>query len=369
MVLKCFSWFSARWLNYDTTYTISKKVCYQQTLKINKLGQCGVIYVIFILTAGFILGYAGAWIVMRYGAWFGTIDIPNSRSSHCKAVPKGAGLGILATMMLSGLVLKIHWFIWLPALVISIASFWGADKYILPVSARLAIHFVCSLFFVFFLLNFRQADAGSYMVCLPAMVFIAGTANFYNFMDGIDGIAGITGFIAFGLVAFHARLSGADMAFIGLSLALAFSCLGFLCFNIPRAKVFLGDVGSILLGFVFACFIVFLSENLMDFLVMAGFLAPFYFDEIYTMIVRIRHKDILVKPHRKHIYQLLANEGGIGHWKISLGYGTLQMIIGLAAILIHPWGMIWLLGFYAVCGLIFAGFYILIRKRFATSEN
>jgi Fuc2NAc and GlcNAc transferase len=325
--------------------------------------------VIFILTAGFILGYAGAWLVMRYGAWFGTIDIPNSRSSHFKAVPKGAGLGILATLMLCGLVLEIPWFIWLPAFVISLASFWGADKYILPVSARLAIHFACSLFFVFFMLYSRMADPGSFLVCLPAMVFIAGTANFFNFMDGIDGIAGITGFLAFGLVAFHAQISGSDIAYIGLSLALAFSCLGFLCFNIPRTKVFLGDVGSILLGFVFACLIVFLSDNLVDFFVMAGFLAPFYFDEIYTMIVRIRNQDVLVKPHRKHIYQLLANEGGFAHWKISLGYGTLQIIIGLTAIWIHPGGMSWLLGFYAVCGLIFAGIFILIRKRFATSEN
>jgi len=326
-------------------------------------------FVIFILTAGFALGYAGAWIVMRYGAWFGTIDTPNSRSSHFQAVPKGAGLGILATMMLSALVLKIPWFVWLPALVISLASFWGADKYIWPVSARLAMHFACSLVFVFFLLYFRQADSAVFLVCLPAMVFIAGTANFFNFMDGIDGIAGITGFLAFVMVAFYARLLGTDMAVPWLSLAIAFSCLGFLCFNFPKAKVFLGDVGSILLGFVFACLIVFLSESFLDFLVMAGFLAPFYFDEIYTMVVRIRDKDVLVKPHRKHIYQLLANEGGIGHWKISLGYGSLQVFVGLAAIWIHSMGLFWLLGFYAFCGVTFAALFIIIRKKVVVSEN
>jgi len=319
--------------------------------------------VIFILTAGFFLGYAGAWLVMRYGCWFGTLDIPNDRSSHLEAVPKGAGLGILATMVIFSLVLEIPWFFWVPAMIISLASFWGADKYILPVFQRLIIHFACSLCFVFFMLYSRQSEGMTFLICLPAMIFIAGSANFYNFMDGIDGIAGITGFLAFSLVAFNARLSGMDTAFSSLSLALAFSCLGFLCFNLPKAKVFLGDVGSILLGFVFACLIVFLSESFLDFLVMAGFLAPFYFDEVYTMVVRIRDKDALVKPHRKHIYQLLANECGVGHWKISLGYGMLQMLIGMGAICVHSVGLFWLLGFYALCGLIFAAFSIIIRKR------
>ena len=322
-----------------------------------------------LVLSGFLLGYAGAWFVMRYGDRLGTIDIPGHRSSHHKEVPKGAGLGILAALVFSSLMLQIPVFIWMPALVISLASFWGADKYILPVSQRLVIHFGCSLFFLFFFLSWKQVDALSYAAWLPVLFFIVGTANFYNFMDGIDGIAGITGFIAFSMTAFYVRLLGLDQAFFYLGLCLAFSCLGFLCFNIPRAKVFLGDVGSILLGFVFACLIVFLSQDLSDFMVMAAFLAPFYFDEIFTMVVRIKHRDSLIEPHRRHIYQLLVNEAGIGHWKVALGYGMVQLAIGVSVIAAQPKGWGVLLGIYFLCGLMFVIFSIIIRRKFVADEN
>ncbi|MEE4365120.1 MAG: UDP-N-acetylmuramyl pentapeptide phosphotransferase [Desulfotignum sp.] len=306
---------------------------------------------------------------MKYGAMMGVIDRPSKRSSHHDNIPKGGGFGILAALVFASLMLQIPVFIWVPALVISLASFWGADKYILPVSQRLVIHFGCSLFFLIFFLSAKQVDVLTYAAWLPVLVFIVGTANFYNFMDGIDGIAGITGFLAFSLTAFYAWLSGLDQAFVHLGLALAFSCLGFLCFNIPRAKVFLGDVGSILLGFVFACLIVFLSRDLSDFMVMAGFLAPFYFDELFTMVVRIKHRDSLIEPHRRHIYQILVNEAGIGHWKVALGYGMVQLAIGISVIAVQQngWGI--LVGTYFFYGLMFALFSVIIRRKFVADEN
>ncbi len=323
----------------------------------------------FIVLLSFLSGVTGSWIIMKYGAVIGAIDRPSKRSSHQNNIPKGGGFGILAALVFSSLILNIPVFIWIPALVISLTSFWGADKYILPVSLRLMIHFGCSLFFLVFFLYSKQAAAVDYAVWLPVLVFIVGTANFYNFMDGIDGIAGIAGFVAFLLVSFHAQLSGMDQAYVSLGLGMAFSCLGFLCFNIPRAKVFLGDVGSILLGFVFASLIVFLSQDLTDFMVMAGFLAPFYFDELFTMVVRIKNKDSLIEPHRKHIYQVLVNEAGIGHWKVSLGYGMMQLIIGFSAIFTQSEGVFHLFGMYVFYGLMFAVFSVIIRKRYPWSEN
>ncbi len=322
-----------------------------------------------LILSGFLLGFIGSWLMMRFGEHLGIMDVPCGRSSHVKSVPKGAGFGILAALLLSGLMLEIPWFVWLPAAVISLASFWGADKHILPVSRRLLIHFACALLFLVFFLASKQADLVTYVAWLPALVFIAGTANFFNFMDGIDGIAGITGVLAFLLMAFYARLTGLSPAGADLSLVMAFSCLGFLCFNIPKARVFLGDVGSILLGFLFACLVIFLSENITDFLVMTGFLFLFYMDELFTMVVRIRHKDSLITPHRKHIYQVLANEAGMGHFKVALGYGLVQMIIGLSGIAVHPkgWGM--LLSIYLAYGLMFVLFSIIIRNKFVKDEN
>lgn len=307
---------------------------------------------------------------MKFGDAIGAMDTPNKRSSHQKSIMKGAGFGILSVFLLFSLILEIQVFIWLPGLVMSLASFWGGDKHLLSVRQRLIIHFSCSLFFLVFLLIFKQVHIGLYILCLPVSIFIVGTANIFNFMDGIDGIAGITGLFAFLLLAAYSKMSGMiNPAYGSLCLALAFSCLGFLCFNIPRAKVFLGDVGSILLGFVFSCMVMAISENEMDFFVMAGFLLPFFLDEVFTMLVRIRKKESLIEPHRKHIYQILANEAGISHWKISLAYGMVQLIIGLSAILIRQKGLPHLFGAYLFYGLIFFIFSIVIRRRYSSDES
>ena len=313
----------------------------------------------------FLLGFSGSWLVKRFGTRIGMVDVPNLRSSHHREIPKGAGFGILSVLVVSGFFLSIPFFVWLPALMISLASFWGADKHILPVSYRLLIHFGCSLLFLVFFLHFQQADPSAYVIWLPVLIFIVGTANFYNFMDGIDGIAGITGVLAFLLVAVYAWMSGMPVSFILLSLAMSAACLGFLCFSFPWASVFLGDVGSILLGFVFACIVIFLSRDLSDFLVMAGFLSMFYFDELFTMGVRIRDRDSLVEPHRKHIYQVLVNEAGIEHWKVALGYGLAQLTIGVSAILIQPEGVWHLFVMYGVFALIFTGVAMAVRQRWA----
>ena len=321
-------------------------------------------YTNIILFSFFVSG-SGAWLAMKFGDKIGISDIPNHRSSHSKVIPKGGGIGILTAFILVSLFLSIPVSLWLPSLVIALVSLWGGDKHRLSVKERLVIQFGCSIVFVVFFLYSRQVALSTYILCVPISVFIVGTLNFYNFMDGIDGIAGITGVVGFLLLWLYSRLLGSEDIYGILCMALAFSCLGFLCFNLPKAKVFLGDIGSVLLGFVFACLVINLSENTIDFIVMAGFLSPFYFDELSTMIVRKKNGDSLVIAHRKHIYQLLANEEGISHWKVSLAYGFLQAIIGLSIMLIKPMGVYFMLLAYLVYSLIFIWVSIIIRKRVA----
>ena len=91
----------------------------------------------------------------------------------------------------------------------------------------------------------------------------------------------------------------------------------------------MGDVGSIFLGFLFAGIVTILSRNFLDFLCLASFLLPFYADEITTMYIRLSHNESLLKPHRKHLYQILVNELGIAHWKVSIGYGIAQLLIAV----------------------------------------
>ena len=104
-------------------------------------------------------------------------------------------------------------------------------------------------------------------------------------MDGINGIAGITGVVAFGLIALFAALSGGSDSFIILGVCMGLACMGFLPFNVQnKARVFMGDVGSVLLGFVYAGLVVGLSYSLNDFMVLCAFLFPFYADELTTFL-------------------------------------------------------------------------------------
>jgi Fuc2NAc and GlcNAc transferase len=166
------------------------------------------------------------------------------------------------------------------------------------------------------------------------------TANFYNFMDGINGIAGITGIIGFALLAIYLHLNQglAPLGIVAISISLA--CLGFIPLNLPKARVFMGDVGSILLGGAYGCLVYLASKSPLDFICMVSFLFPFYADELTTMMVRLREGEKLTQAHRRHLYQLLANEQSIPHWKVTLGYALLQLAVGLSVLLVKSRGIV-----------------------------
>ena len=144
--------------------------------------------------------------------------------------------------------------------------------------------------------------------------------------------------IGFGLIGFYAFFLKIDSSFVPLATSISIACLGFLPFNMPKARVFMGDVGSILLGFVFAGMVIYLSKSFLDFVCLAAFLFPFYADELTTMMIRIRDGERLSRPHRRHLYQLLANEYSIQHWKVSFGYGLFQLIVGISVLSLKSTG-------------------------------
>ena len=316
------------------------------------------LYIFSLIIGGFC-----AWLLMKYGVRFGINDIPNHRSSHLKETSKGGGIGVLIVLIMTSMILSISIGFWLPSLIIAIVSFWGGDQRRFSPETRLFMHFTCSLFFLIFLGFSKTISLNYILLCVPLSIFIVGTSNFYNFMDGIDGMAGITGVAGFLLLAIYSYNAGINEPYGVLCIALGFACIGFLFFNIPRARVFLGDIGSILLGFVFACLIIILSDNVTDFIVMTGFFLPFYFDEIFTMVKRIHNGDSLTKAHRKHIYQLLANELSVTHWKIALSYGVIQLFIGFTAIYTSSKGLLCLFLLYIMYCCIFVYIAIEINKK------
>jgi Fuc2NAc and GlcNAc transferase len=99
----------------------------------------------------------------------------------------------------------------------------------------------------------------------------------------------------------------------------------------------------------------------------AALLFPFYADELTTMAIRLRNKENLAKPHRRHLYQILANEKGIAHWKITLFYGMVQLGIGTGALLLYAYGMLTVVLFLTICFLAFAFISRSIRRHTAVS--
>ncbi|MCD6184611.1 MAG: glycosyltransferase family 4 protein [Deltaproteobacteria bacterium] len=312
-----------------------------------------------------VLGGAGAWLVTRWGSGFGLLDKSNDRSSHDGVVPKGGGIGILAAFLLAAWMLGLPVLFWMCAGLISLLSLYG-DRREIPPKVRLSIQLLGSVGLLFGLFYWEGRGVSVYLLILFFAVFVAGTANYYNFMDGINGIAGITGVVGFGLIALFAVFSGGHDSLISLSVCIGLACMGFLPFNMPKARVFMGDVGSVLLGFVFAGLVVGLSYSVNDFVVLCAFLFPFYADELTTLYVRLRDGDNLLKPHRRHLYQLLANEMRVDHWKVSAVYGVLQLMVGIGALALRGYGKFMLVVFLSCCFTGFALVSYFVRRSLGT---
>ena len=321
-----------------------------------------LIYIILSIIAGWL----GALLIARYGYVLGLIDKPNHRSSHSIDTPKGGGVGILLVFITAAIATGSNWALWLPALCLSLLSLYG-DKFHLSQKLRLVVQLICASLFVCFAAknNYQAISLATSIpvfVIIPVFVLmITATANYYNFMDGINGIAGITGIIAFLCFASISR----DMGLVNLPvvcLTIAGACLGFLILNM-RGKIFMGDGGSILLGFLFAGIAILLSKSLLDIFCYFAFIFPFYADELITIVERLKKRQSLFKPHRGHLCQVLANELKISHWKISFAYAIFQAVIIFSIEKIRYYGLIWVIAIEIIFFLIFLICYLITMKK------
>jgi Fuc2NAc and GlcNAc transferase len=321
------------------------------------------------------LGALGAWLIAGMPLRERLLDVPNERGSHTIPTPRGGGVGILAAFIMAGLTLRIPTTFLFAAILISSVSFFG-DYFRISVTFRLVVQIFSTGIFLFPLLPHLTAQYALSMPGFPPLlflvillfifVFIIGTSNFYNFMDGINGIAGLSGVIGFGLLGVYTLYrpppDALQDAFSLLSICLSMACLGYLPFNLPRARVFMGDVGSILLGFVYAGLVLTLSRNYLEMVCFAALLFLFYADELTTMAIRLRNRENLTRSHRRHLYQLLVNELGIAHWKISSAYAAAQLAIGAGVLIAYSCGWRAVLIFLAACFVCFALLTARIRK-------
>lgn len=258
---------------------------------------------------------------------FDIIDKPNLRSSHTSIVLRGGGIIFLFGAWLFWAFFGLHysWFI-LGLSLIGLVSFID-DVRSLPDSVKLVAQFVAMglMFYQFGILNPHD-----WWMVLIALIVCVGIINAYNFMDGINGITGGYSIaVLLPLIYLNRRDSFIDMPYlyvIGLSL------LVFCFFNFRnKAKCFAGDVGSISIAFIilFALGRLILKTNDFSYIV---FLAVYGADAILTICHRIQLHENLGEAHRKHAYQLMANELRIPHVTVSAFYMALQLLISAGLI-------------------------------------
>ncbi|ACN16060.1 WecA [Desulforapulum autotrophicum HRM2] len=306
-----------------------------------------------------LFGVAGAALFFHKGAAGGFLDNPNHRSSHRVTTPKGAGLGFLVSFVAVAWWLETDPLFWLPLALVSFMGFVD-DRMGLPALPRLVIQLIAGSVLVF-------GVCTCYITwwSIPAWaLFMAGTANCYNFMDGIDGIAALTAVAGFSMVAYYLHLVGAFDDYVRVSLCTGAACLGFLPYNLPKARVFMGDTGSLLIGFLFGAIVCRFSLNVHEFLILVSFIFPFYCDELITMALRLKQRENLLEPHRQHIYQILANEGGFSHLSVAIFYVTIQIIVGFLMIIMHKQPAVVLFFLLTLLFLFFGVLSYSIRKKY-----
>lgn len=296
---------------------------------------------------GVLLSIVCCIVVPRLLIRSGYLDLPGERSSHIRPTPKGGGVGIALAFAVASMVSGLPFWMWLPPLALAALSFANDLRGISP-GPRLAAQFAAGVITLGCAwLTGMVSWPG--LLLVPALVFVAAWANCYNFMDGINGMAGISGLVAFACLAGFQMLGSGPLELLPVIITMLGALLGFLPFNVPRARLFMGDAGSILLGLFFGLSVVLLARTWTEFLVLSSFLFPFYADESVTMVERMWRGESLLVPHRRHLYQFLANERGLAHWKISVGYGLIQFAVASAVVMASRYGV------WAVLGVNLAG--------------
>jgi len=298
-------------------------------------------FTLFLLSAGI------CWYLSRHPI---IMDIPNQRSSHDKPIPKSGGIaivltflaGVIAIYILADIaVIKGYFFLGFvfSALLIAIVSFVD-DLITTQFFFRLSSQALSALLVMVFGIVISEVTlpwAGKVQIGLIGYIitffWIVGMTNAFNFMDGINGIAGGTAVIVCLFFGHICASHGSNFAYI-ISYTISAGALGFLLFNFPKAKLFMGDVGSAFLGFVFAslAIIAALYDNShTSLIVMPLLLMHFIYDTFFTFIRRLVNKENVFHAHRSHLYQLF-NRLGYSHTKVSIFYWMVGIAQGIGAV-------------------------------------
>jgi len=319
----------------------------------------------------FLLLFVLELVYFKIAEKFNIIDKPNERSSHSSIVLRGGGvifpLSMLVWVGLQGShgdwnVVLEHLPFLVGLVIIACVSFWD-DVHSLPDFVRLVAQFT-AMALMFWNLDIMHWDL--WWIVLIALIVFVGATNIINFMDGINGItAGYSFAVLLPLLLLNNR---GEKPFI-LNSLLGVAILAVLVFSFfnfrPRgkAKCFAGDVGSISIAFImlFAIGKLILATNDLAWL---AFLLVYGVDGCCTIIHRIMLHEHLGEAHRKHAYQIMANELKMGHVTVSLIYMAMQLVISLVMVYLIPDSALahWI--YVVAMAIVLALAYLLFMKKY-----
>jgi Fuc2NAc and GlcNAc transferase len=278
-------------------------------------------------------------LLCRYLATHGVLDAPNPRSSHAALIPRGGGLSIVLAATCGLLSLALIGVVGSKVLAILLSG--GAiiallglvdDWRGLPPDIKLAVHLAVALWTVMLLGGPREVPLAHGVVVhlgwtgdVLAILAVIWVLNLFNFMDGIDGLAGSEAVFVLCAAAALTGLVGVSHSLATADLILGVACVGFLLWNWPPARIFMGDVGSGYLGYAIAVLALAAVRQspvaLWIWLILGG---VFFVDATATLVRRVLRGEPVHEAHRCHAYQWLARRWG--HRPVTLGVCAVNVL-------------------------------------------
>ena len=268
------------------------------------------------------LSYILTYFIRNFALRNKMVEIPNERSLHDIPTPKGGGIAITLTwyagitiLFFTGIIERSLYLALLSGIMLAFVSLIDDIKGLKPVF-RLMVHFLTAILAFYFLKGLRPLVIPGFNINYNFIIYpfaILGMVwfiNLFNFMDGVDGFASVE-VITISCVLFI-------MSWNIITILLIICVSGFLCWNWPKAKIFMGDVGSTQLGFILVVLGIYF-HNTLEFSILNWMMltSPFWFDATLTLFRRWRNKEKLSEAHRKHVYQRIV-QAGFSHEKVNI---------------------------------------------------
>lgn len=325
-------------------------------------------------------------LLVRKAAVLRSIDHPNDRSLHSKPTPRSGGVAILASVLIGlgvaalgiavmpspeeflpkGLTSASFWIVCSVALVTTVSFL--DDRAGLPVGVRLAVQTIAAIIVVwgtgltlysFPIPAIKTVELG-WFAAPVSVVFLLWMSNLYNFMDGMDGFAGGMTTLGFGFLAYFGWRAGHPVMLLTTTVV-AMSAFGFLFHNFPPARIFMGDVGSVPLGFTAGTLMLLgLRDGLFDIWVPILIFSPFILDATVTVLRRVWQRQRIWEAHRDHYYQRLVLSGWSHRQTVLAEYGVMALCGGLA-VLYQEASEEWRLVILGSWGVLFASLAFVIK--------